>query len=401
MTTTNSRYLYPICLILTFILGFELGTFQFSTLSLSHEFNIGSSITGLIITAQYLAIVIGLFVMRGVSEYFGKKKVLAVFIPVFALGCYIASSSSSILTFVLGIFVVGIAFSTVGMLVGSVLADTNPHESKKQVVMTQFSFSIGAFTGALLLDELMVRGYDWRIGFMLCSIAFIALLPPLLVTKITYIPGVEFADAQEPKPSLLMFLKPNFLVLFFSAMAYGAIITGAIFFANSIIAVGLNVPEYGALALSLFWFSAAVSRFFFKDKKGGDKKAISRGQFVMVATMVIIAVSTNHILTLIMFTVAGLSFGPAWPLYLNVGTKEFPDSSEKVAELLLIAAGIGGALFITFFGIIADVAGVKGVYVACALLALVVYVTFRIFNPPEKKAKSSPVAMPEEKKKKG
>ncbi len=400
MTTTNSRYLYPICMILTFVLGFELGAFQLSTLSLSHEFNIGNSIAGLIITAQYIAIVIGLFVMRGVSDYFGKKKVLAVFIPVFALGCYISGSSNSILTFVLGVFVIGIAFSTVGMLVGEVLADTNPSKSEKQIVMTQFSFSMGAFTGSLLLDEMMIRGYDWRTGFVLCAIAFIALLPPLLVTKITYIPGVEFADAQEPKPSLLMFLKPNFLVLFFSAMAYGAVITGAMFFANSALAIGLNVPENGSLSISLFWFAVAVTRFFYKDKKGDAKKAMSRSQFFIFATMVIIIVSTNHIVTLIMFALAGLSFGLAWPLFLSLGAQEFPDSSEKVAELLLIAAGIGGAVFITFFGIISDVAGVKGVYVACALLSLVVYVTFRIFNPPEKKAKSVPVAMPKEKRKK-
>ncbi len=400
MTTTNSRYLYPICLFLTFILGFESGAFQLSTLSLSHEFAVGSSITGLIIATQYIAIVVGSLVMGGVADYFGKKKVLAVFIPVFAIGCYIAGSSSSILTFVLGIFVIGIAFSTVEALVGAVLTDTNPEKSEKQIVMTQFSFSMGAVTGPLMLDEMMVRGFDWRIGFTICAIAFIALLPPLLATKITYIPGVEFADKDDPKPGFLMFLKPYFLVLFFSMMAYTGIETSAVFFADSVVSVDLNVPQYGALAISLFWFSVAISRFFYGFGKGDAKKAVARSQFLMVATMLIIAISTSHILTLFMFVVAGLSFGPVWPLLLSLGVKEFPNNSGKAAGLMLFATGVGGALFVALFGIVADIVGFRGVYFACALLSLVVYVTFRIFNPPEKKAKSVPVAAPEQKKKK-
>ncbi len=383
MIKTNKKHLYPLCLLLSFFLGFETGAFQLSTLSIAHEFEVGSGITGLIISVQYIAVALGSLIMGGVSDLIGKKKVLSVFIPLFALGCFIAGTSISVFIFVLGVFILGIAYSTIEAIIGAALADTNPLKSEKQIVKTQFTFSMGAVSGPLVLDWLMGQGYDWRIGFTICAIAFVALLPQLMITQITHTEPVVFADRKTSPgetQGFKQFFKPYFILLFFSIMIYVGIEASAVFYADPLISVELNTPEYGAYAISAFWLAMALARFFHGRKEKDARKIINRSQFITVLLLLVLAFNQNPVISLIVFLVAGYVFGPIWPLLISLAVSEYPNNSGRASGLMLVASGTGGAVVVFLLGFVADFFGFQSVYLACAIIALIIYLWFKNFD---------------------
>ncbi len=168
---------------LIFCLGVESAGLQLALLRVSTEFRLSPMMMGTFATVQYAAMLIVQPIFGVVSDKLGKKRIASGGVFVFIIGCLIASIAGAPLTFMAGVFVVGVGFSVVESMLSAAVTDAFPSKAEQYINLTQSLFCAGAMLSPIITNWLITEfGFTWRAAFVMADCGAAALAPFLLTT---------------------------------------------------------------------------------------------------------------------------------------------------------------------------------------------------------------------------
>ncbi|MCL2880972.1 MAG: MFS transporter, partial [Treponema sp.] len=239
-----------------FFLGLENGGFQLVLLQIARSYNLDNIKMGALVTAQASAITIGPLLFGWLADRVGKKAILMIFMPLFAIGCFGAAFSTSALLFASSIFMSGIGYSVSESISSSALSDSFPGRESRYLNIMQCIFCLGAVLSPQIFSHLISSGLvTWRMVFLISGAGFIVLYPLLCLSGIA--PSAAITSGNERHNSApenksvrttriahnpLGVFTPLMLMLIVAMACYVAMEVGIAFFAEA-----LYVTEYSNL----------------------------------------------------------------------------------------------------------------------------------------------------------
>lgn len=379
----REKLLFPAASFLIFCLGIETGGFQFAALKMSQEFQMSGTAMGAMIAAQYVAIMLMPMLFGNLSDRFGKKRIVMIFIAVFAGGCLLIQSAEAVWILITGIFVLGAGYSVCESTLTAAMTDQYREKGSRYVNLTQCCFSVGAVVGPLLTDYLITqRGQDWRSLFILLGVLFV--LSFLFFAFIRFRPVKESQAAasqteveEEPKGerrrkgksfggriwSLL------FLLLVVQMFLYVGMENGIGFYVDSLMTEDLDIAREASGVLSAFWLAMIPSRFL-AGILYRFKKVVLIGGFGVAALLLGMTwFLTGAVTAYVLFFCLGFVCGPVWPTLMGVAAEEYPESTGTVTGVLMAAGGFGGAAVPVLLGWCSEMFGTRGSYLMLAVLS--------------------------------
>ena len=364
----KEKLLFPVVCILLFGLGLETGGFQLSVLQMAKEFQISSASMGLMIGAQYGAIMLMPLIFGKRSDRWGKKYVILGAMLVFLAGCLLIVAAPGYGLVLAGIFVLGSGYSVCESTATAVLTDQFAKKAGGYISLTQSCFSLGAVAGPLLVDYGIRRfGMDWRLTFWMAAGLYACMLVPMLCTQVRPLQ----LSAGTPSGKEGHRFRPDLVMgcLIFAMVIYVGIENGTGYFADTFLELDLQITGKASGVIAAFWSAMILSRIV-----SGILYRLKRRLLLICYTgsMLLLGglyfVSDLHVVT-VMFFLMGLFYGPVWPALMGIAAEEYPERTGAVTGLMASACGAGGALFPVLMGWALNMFGVRASYLMMAGMA--------------------------------
>jgi fucose permease len=373
MTDIKLRLFVPLSCGLAFFLGFESGGFQLVLIDIAKEYSLNTFMMGFLVTIQFAAFTLSPLVFGRIADRLGKKITLLLFVPLFAGGCFLSAFSRAAFVFMIGIFFIGIGFSVCESIGSSALADTFPGKESKYLNIMQCGFSLGAVTSPLLFNRLFADGLcTWRLVFLFTGCGYVLLYPLLIITRCR---KPQLSRHGNTGLFKTLFRSPRFIVLLMSMVIYGAIETGAAYFADSFFVLEYSNTQTGAYAIAGFWLSMSISRFIFSWLKVKPRIILTLGFSIFFLFFCLLLLLKIQWVQLFIFILLGITAGPIWPLIVGRGVSLFRERSGVLTGILTASCGLGGSVIPVLIG---GVAKYTGLYGGFFLLALISFFGFLI-----------------------
>lgn len=368
MNQTGKDLLY-VAAAMMFFLGFEISGFQLLLLDIAIDFQLNTQALGLLVAAQYAAGIFAPLLFGRISDLVGKKKVAVTFAGIFAISCAFVWLSRDTNAFFIGALGIGVGFSVSEITICAAVMDTWGNEGKQRLNFTQSFFALGAVTGPIVTNFLIVTyNFSWRIHFFLVSMGFLLIIPFLLLSKFTHLPR-SFAARINIRNRRLLTLP--FLCLCVCMIIYTGLESSVGFFLDLLITSKLAAPQVSAIVLSAFWLSVATSRMIYSRIRI-DVRYTVLSLFFISAVLLLFLPSVNNVGSIAITSVAvGLVFGPLWPTLISMAGSEHPDRSGTAISIIGAGSAIGGMASPMLFGFIAGGYGLKYSYWALSVTAFV------------------------------
>ena len=336
-----------------FMLGIESGGFQLMLVEIASEYGLSATAMGTLVTVQYAAMLAIPLLFGRLADRVGKKRILQVFLPMLILGCALILVSPLLAAFYLGIFLIGAGYSMLESMSSAALSDAAPAKAEQNITLTQAFYSVGAMAGPAAVQMLLSRGIGWRAAFGGMMVGFILLLFLLAPVRFVNAQPAEVSGTRSAAGAGSLRC-PAFTALVISICLYGLLETGFSFFLDYFFRGALSAGHLSALALAVFWLAQAGSRLLFglSGRKPGRTVValyLASGVSVLLAAL---CRSTGP--AVVLCAVAGVSFGPIWPILIGSGTRNFPECSGTASGILMSFSGFGGAVAPTLLGWVAD-----------------------------------------------
>jgi MFS family permease len=153
-----------------FFIGFQTGGYQLVLLNVADTFGVNNLIMGSLVSVLYIAVIISPLIFASMSDRVGKKKVIIMACLVFVFGCTLITFFMHIVSFVLGIFIIGCGYSLVEGLANAALADAYPEKSSRYFNLV-----------LLMMGGRMIGSLFYRIRRYLLLTGFIGLIVVLIM----------------------------------------------------------------------------------------------------------------------------------------------------------------------------------------------------------------------------
>ncbi len=390
--------LLPVISCMMFFIGFEIGGFQLVLRSVSSQFSMAATGSGLLVAAQNIGVVMMPLLFGSLSDRIGKRRVLLIFAALFMAGCAAAALAGSATAFVMGVFLIGAGYSVCECTASAALSDAYPEKSAQYINLSQCMFSLGAVASPILIRYGM-SGFDWswRSVFVICAGAYVLLMFPLLRVRFSAPPAgtspVEAPPAgaaPKARVSLFAFFRNDiFLLLFLSILLYIGLESGVGYFIETLFTLKLGQEALGAYAISAFWAMTALSRLVFGLMRLSPKRALLVSFGASAALIVLLAVLRLPLLSLIVCGLIGFVFGPVWPLLIDLAAKQFPHNSGGAIGLMSAGCGLGGIAFPAVIGFLADHTDLRLSFLLLSLTALAAGSLCLVMTTREKRRQAS------------
>ena len=374
--STNKRLalLIPLTFGIAFFLGVEAGGFQLVLLKIAEEFSLDPVGMGGIVTAQFIAIVMGPLLFGWVSDRIGKKTVLAYGMISFIIGCFGAFFSSTLIFFAISIFILGLGFSVCECIGSSLLSDSFPGKESTYLNIMQSGFSLGAVASPLTFNWLIQAGFvSWRMVFLSAGIGYILIYPLLILSPKTQVVKKSTTSEKKVSASKTIIFSPIFIILFFSMMIYVAVESGLAYFADSMFVTEFGNTRFGAYAISGFWLSMAVSRLAFAKIKMKPQTMVILGFLVIFFLLLFALPFKNPYIFLTVFFLLGFASGPIWPMIIGIGASLNQERSGTNTSILYASGGLGGVIIPPLIGFIAERHGFYNSFWLLTILAAIAF----------------------------
>ena len=355
---------------ITFFLGFESGGFQLVLLQVSRYYNLNNVEMGALVTAQLSAITVGPLVFGWLADRIGKKIILMISMPFFAVGCIGAAFSTSALIFAVFIFVTGIGYGASECIGSSAISDSFPGQESKYLNIMQCAFCLGAVLSPQIFSRLISAGLvTWRMVFLIAGFGFVFIFPLLCLTgtkqsgdsaKRPNPPQAENGETPGTAKTALKILSPLLIILFIAMLCNVAIEVGIAFFADTLFVTEYSNTILGAYAISGFWLAMTVSRIIFAFTKIKMRDMILIGFSSSCLLMIALLLNRNQWFLLGIFILLGAAMAPIWPMILGMGTSSYRERSGTVASILYAAGSLGGTAMPVLIGWTSERAGFYG-----------------------------------------
>jgi len=323
---------------LHFSIGFEMGGFQAFLRSMAEYFSLEKIGIGFLVSAQYVGIILMPTIIGRIADRVGKKRVLVVFMLVFSIGTLLVGISSWIVFAVLGFLFIGSGYGVAESVCTALLGDQYEKNADRYINLSQAFLCIGAVTAPLVSS---LPGFQWRwifyISSMVCLISLVLLLLEAGFVKVVHTSDALLFDRSliQSTPFRLFFIT----MLLYVGMENGFGYVVETYFFNSF------RSSWGAYAISLYWSAMALSRLLSSIVSGNLYVQLKRRFIAITLLFVTLALSKSPVLSLVLCTLVGFSYGPIWSFIMALAVSNYPEKSASVTGLLSSGCGLGGVLF--------------------------------------------------------
>jgi len=370
----------PVVCGITFFLGFETGGFQLVLLQAAQYFKLNNVMMGILVAAQYSAITVGPLLFGWAADRFGKKIILQIFVPLFAIGCFGAGISKTVAAFVSFVFMIGMGYSVCESTGSSALSDSFPGKESRYLNIMQCFFCLGAVLSPQIFSRLIPGGFvTWRAVFLVAGSGYVLLFPFLCLSRCK---GPTTADSATGRVSKQKLLSPLLIVLLAAMLTYVAVETGIAFFANVLFVTEYSNTELGAYAISGFWFGMTVFRFVFALVKMKMRNMVLLGFSSSCVLLLLLLLFRNQWMLMGLFVLLGVVLAPVWPMIIGIGTSSFRERSGTAASVLTASGGFGGVVIPVLIGWVSEWGGFYGgFWLLVASSAIGFFVVLKACNP--------------------
>ena len=350
MNKKMSRLIFLACALM-FFYGFFLGGTQLVITDIAAEFRVGTAAMGMLVSAQYAAAVIAPIVAGVLADRFGKKPLLAIFSAVFGAGCALIAVSPVLGVYIVGACLTGAGYSVCESLSSAALSDLGETEGMRYINLSQGLLSVGAVISPILLRQLILHlDAQWRTLFVICAAAFLILAGLLAITR--------FPDAirtQQAAGSGRFFTTAIFLSLFVSIILYVGLENGFGYFVDTLFDSQNHwTPGLSAYALSAYWMGMALSRMVCSLRDYHPGKMLCTCFVIIAILFVLLPTLNSSMLAILLCGLVGVTYGPVWSTLVATAAARFPEQSAAAIGVMSTGCGLGGVIYPTVMGLMAE-----------------------------------------------
>lgn len=367
----RGRKFFPIACICSFFLGFESGGFQYSLLKIAAELDISGVQNGILVAAQYSAIMVMPVLFGRMADRVGKRSVLFFFCLVFCLGCLGISVFPGYLPALGSVFVIGAGYSVCESMSAAILADEGNGKSGRLLSYAQCLFSLGAVISPQFLRFVeRVAGWSWESLFLTCGAAFLG-VALLLRSRNPENDSLEEGISGVKESGERKRIEGRFLLLVFAMFVYGGMEVGISYYIDTYLRSVIQMPEKSADVISVFWLLMIPLRFI-NGLLYKWKRAILPACFLTAALTLLYLTfgSANVGGACLAFALLGGCLGPVWPILMSTGAESDRKNAGFLTGILSVGCGCGAVLLPVLLGYSVDHWGIRSGFLAIGVLSV-------------------------------
>lgn len=345
-----------------------LAVYQITINSISGEFAISSTISGLLISLHFAGIMIAPAIFGEISDRIGKKPVIIMSFIILISGLLLVYFFNILVLIATGILLIGCGFGVIEGVMSGLLADINSERTNQVINISQMYFSIGAVLGpitALWITEIFG---GWKQNYIVLALLFLILLFIIARQKHKKINSeggiLENTISGSPiskGPISMMLLKERMLILLcISIFIYVGIEESAAFWTNTYFHDVLNTEKLGAYALSGYWGSMIIGRYLGSrfEEKGNIFSSV--GLFISFVSLILALIVKSPVFNLVCFVLLGFGFSVVWPVLMATAAKSYPKYTGTTMGIMMMFGAAGGIIVPFITGAVGELAGIAG-----------------------------------------
>jgi FHS family glucose/mannose:H+ symporter-like MFS transporter len=350
-------------------IGVYLSAFQRAMGSMTSDLAGGMVLSGTVVSFHFAGVFAGPPVFGELSDRFGRRAVLSGAFLLFLLGLALISLSSGAAALMAGVLLAGAAFGTLEGTLTAALADSEPENGGRVILVSQILLCAGTVAGPFVAGAALGGRGGWRalyFCFMLACVAFALVFGRL-----------KYPDRPTPAAKVSgtfagrLLREPGFLLLCLCLLLYVGVEEGLAFWMTSYF--GGGIPEgYADWALPLFWTGMTAGKFLFMGRAGGS------GLFVAIcasaASLAVLAVAmlAEPLPAALLLFLAGLAMSGIFPFVMALAGRRYPQYAGTAFGIMLSGCAAGGMLVPFAMGVLNGAAGFRASIALCAALMLCV-----------------------------
>lgn len=176
----NTTFIFMFGALGGMLFGFDTGIISGASPLIEKDFHLGAAQTGFITSSVLIGSMIGALVIGGLSDKYGRRKLLIVSAILFLLGSGLSATAIGFLPMVLARILLGLAVGAASALTPAYLAELAPKERRGSLstlfqLMVTFGILLAYVSNLAFLNHNLLGFRDWR--WMLAS----ALIPSALL----------------------------------------------------------------------------------------------------------------------------------------------------------------------------------------------------------------------------
>lgn len=289
-----------------------------------------------------------------------------------AAGLLLQGVAGTWAVFVLGVVPIGLGAAVVEVAINALALDLFAGSRGRALNLLHLAYGAAAMCTPVLVAFLVGAGIAWQslvfatgAAWLLATAVLVAAAPrrPRAVAR----PADGSTPAAVPGRALARLP----LALLVMAVAIGCYVASEGSISDWLVRFLAELPIGPAsAALALFWAGIAIGRLVFarigdRLEPAGTASLMALAGSVLLLVAILVPVSE---LSLVLFGLTGIAFGPVYPLIVAAAGARMPDRSALVASVLTFAAVVGVIAYPPLVGFLSVAIGLQAAMVGAVLL---------------------------------
>lgn len=367
------------------LMGCFLAANQYIVANVAEALGGGEAEMGYMVSALYLGSMVAVPFEGELAVAFGKRIAVVISAVMVCIGALMLLVCQSIPVAVIGFAVYGAGIGGYESINMSLVADNRLEDANKFLNILQALFSTGAMISPLIIAKYL-RSNEFRPMFAVLLSCYTFLLLYFLMDR--RIDSFATRDKKEGNGFVFLKLMKNGKMLIYMAamFIYLGSETALTFWIGSLYEHS-GIGEFGAAALSAYWFASIFGRLLgscFKSPKAIVVPCFAVGALGYFVVAFVPGVIAKTLAVIVM----GIAFAPLYAGIALIGGELFPEDSAPAFSLMIFAAGLGGVLFQPVISLFLSSGNPAAAYWIAGILSAVTALVLAVMHGREKAAKA-------------
>ncbi len=350
--------------------------------NIARSFHASDNKMAILVSALYAGPMLMVLVFGELSDRVGRKKIAILALLIVCFGSSAIMLSSHFYITAMGFLMYGIGIGGTECVMIAMTADINQDKAGQKLQLNQALFSVGAMVSPILVHvALGMEKYRLAYGFILLiciiTILYFIKFPQSQLSNETRL----FEDLRNEKLHVFHLLRSPWMLLYMAIIVIMTASESALTYWASVYFEFLEVPQLGAMALSIYWCASIGGRLLCSRISKVEKVLIPCLSSATIGLIWIILIPEAQ-WKLLGFFIVGAAFAPLYPSLGFLASKVFPGRTGAAFSLITFSSNLGGVLFQPMMGVASNKIFIVNVYIGitflCGFLSLVVFATRRL-----------------------
>ena len=323
---------------------------------------------------------VALFVVTVFSGRINKIILAGASLFLFTASLFLISAAPQFSILLICFAFMGVFATTVDTLTNSLVADLAPDKIGRNISLLHGLFGLGGLSGPIAIERLSGR-LSWSQAYFAISLIYFTCFALYavfvrwqwnsLAASVSYKDQARFGF----RDIVQFFARKRHVLLWVTIFFYSGNQNIMAVWIKRYVETHLNVPVWGAYALSAMWMGTAVSRLFISPNvKAPSVQKIFFGNAIAVIVLTSVLFSGSASVLAAAALVVGLSSGFTVPVVIAMSCEWHPEKTSLGTVMPYMAISIASVVFPPLSGLISDLLGIPWGFAlgaVCAFLAVV------------------------------